>query len=238
VAICNEHTTAGSEKNPRQSNIFVARLSSGARRTAQEAATVFVAVTCLTRECERCSSSTRSTRGRRAQQGKAGAGGFSRGSHRGWPLPSSSLSTYHPAGSALTRTDGTSRSSARSNCAVIKPPGQRGQKIEILTGSKTPGTGIMVEPAAPRGRPQPVRGRYARGMRATDRFSRARPMYRSHDRECPRCGGPAHRVKRRKIDRLISLLFPRRRFRCGSMGCGWEGNLPLRPSPAPLARKR
>ena len=63
-------------------------------------------------------------------------------------------------------------------------------------------------------------------------------MYRSHDRECPRCGGPAHRVQRRKIDRLISLFFPRRRFRCGSMGCGWEGNLPVKPSPGPIAKKR
>ena len=63
-------------------------------------------------------------------------------------------------------------------------------------------------------------------------------MYLSHDRECPRCGGPAYRVQRRKIDRLISLIFPRRRFRCGSMGCGWEGNLPDKSSSEPMAKKR
>jgi len=63
-------------------------------------------------------------------------------------------------------------------------------------------------------------------------------MYLSHDRECPRCGGPAYRVQRRKIDRLISLFFPRRRFRCGSMGCGWEGNLPDKSSSEPMAKKR
>ena len=34
------------------------------------------------------------------------------------------------------------------------------------------------------------------------------------------------RVQRRFIDRLISLVRPRYRYRCRSMGCGWEGSLP------------
>jgi hypothetical protein len=44
-------------------------------------------------------------------------------------------------------------------------------------------------------------------------------------RECPRCHGPAYRVRRRLIDRLISLIFPRHRYRCESWECRWEGTL-------------
>jgi len=43
--------------------------------------------------------------------------------------------------------------------------------------------------------------------------------------ECPSCHGRAYRVQRRPVDRLLSLIALRRRYRCGSMGCGWEGNL-------------
>ena len=45
-------------------------------------------------------------------------------------------------------------------------------------------------------------------------------------RECPYRLGPAYRIRRRSIDRLVSLILPRHRFRCTSIGCGWEGNLP------------
>ena len=53
-------------------------------------------------------------------------------------------------------------------------------------------------------------------------------MYHNGKRECPRCEGAADRVQRRLIDRIISLILPRRRYRCESRGCGWEGNLPPR----------
>jgi hypothetical protein len=43
-------------------------------------------------------------------------------------------------------------------------------------------------------------------------------------RQCPRCQGPAYRVQRRVIDRLVSLIFPRHRYRCESWDCRWEGN--------------
>jgi hypothetical protein len=33
------------------------------------------------------------------------------------------------------------------------------------------------------------------------------------------------RVPRRFTDRLISLIRPLHRYRCHSIGCGWEGNL-------------
>jgi hypothetical protein len=38
-------------------------------------------------------------------------------------------------------------------------------------------------------------------------------------------------VKRRFIDRLVSLIQPRHRYRCLSMGCDWEGNLPIERVP-------
>jgi hypothetical protein len=53
----------------------------------------------------------------------------------------------------------------------------------------------------------------------------------SSTRGCPWCrrAGTSTslvRVQRRFIDRLISLVRLRYRYRCQSMGCGWEGNLP------------
>jgi hypothetical protein len=45
------------------------------------------------------------------------------------------------------------------------------------------------------------------------------------DLHCPRCRGALIRVRRRPIDRLVSLILPRRRYRCVAIGCGWEGNL-------------
>ena len=42
---------------------------------------------------------------------------------------------------------------------------------------------------------------------------------------CPRCGGVLVRVRRKPLDRLLSLFAPRRRVRCRAMGCGWEGTL-------------
>jgi len=58
-------------------------------------------------------------------------------------------------------------------------------------------------------------------------------VYRAGERECPFCHGRAYRVRRRLVDRVGSLIFPRHRFRCGAIGCGWEGNLPLRTSSLP-----
>jgi hypothetical protein len=42
---------------------------------------------------------------------------------------------------------------------------------------------------------------------------------------CPRCGGAVQRIRRRWIDRLVSLFGRVRRYRCHSLVCGWEGNL-------------
>jgi hypothetical protein len=44
---------------------------------------------------------------------------------------------------------------------------------------------------------------------------------------CPLCKGPLIRVRRRFVDRLMSLVRPVSRYRC-SIGCDWEGNLSAR----------
>jgi len=45
---------------------------------------------------------------------------------------------------------------------------------------------------------------------------------------CPKCGVRLHRVRRNPVDRLLSLVGQRRRYRCPSHGCGWEGTLPYK----------
>lgn len=42
---------------------------------------------------------------------------------------------------------------------------------------------------------------------------------------CPHCGSPTRQIHRRLRDRMISLLIPLRRYRCGNLDCRWEGNL-------------
>ncbi|GIX28408.1 MAG: hypothetical protein KatS3mg123_2289 [Burkholderiales bacterium] len=44
-------------------------------------------------------------------------------------------------------------------------------------------------------------------------------------RKCPYCGGPLERIRRRPVDRLLSLLYPVRRYRCFNPACRWEGLL-------------
>jgi hypothetical protein len=40
---------------------------------------------------------------------------------------------------------------------------------------------------------------------------------------CPRCGGPIHRVHRTRLDHLISIYVPVRRYRCHNEACHWQG---------------
>jgi len=60
-------------------------------------------------------------------------------------------------------------------------------------------------------------------------------MILNNTRGCPRCRAEAYRVRRRLIDRILSLVRPQYRFRCSSMDCGWQGNLPATPQSAPYA---
>lgn len=40
---------------------------------------------------------------------------------------------------------------------------------------------------------------------------------------CPRCGGRIHRAHRHGVDRLVNLVVPVRRYRCGGKECRWHG---------------
>ena len=53
----------------------------------------------------------------------------------------------------------------------------------------------------------------------SDRASEARAC------KCPRCDGDLIRIRRRPIDRLLSLFVSLRRFQCTNPGCNWNGNL-------------
>jgi hypothetical protein len=66
-----------------------------------------------------------------------------------------------------------------------------------------------------------------------------RPTMKSRKRprnlHCLLCHGRMLRVVRRPLDRLISLFVPVQRYRCASMGCGWECRVRPRQASAPTA---
>ena len=43
--------------------------------------------------------------------------------------------------------------------------------------------------------------------------------------KCPLCAGYATRIRRRRIDRFISLFKPVYRYRCQNYYCQWQGNI-------------
>ena len=55
---------------------------------------------------------------------------------------------------------------------------------------------------------------------------------------CPRCAGNLIRIRRRVIDRLLSLFVPVRRYECPNSFCGWKGNLRVRSGVAEKLRVR
>ena len=52
---------------------------------------------------------------------------------------------------------------------------------------------------------------------------------------CPRCSERLVRIRRRPIDRMLSLVRPARRFRCYNAACQWEGLRSLRQLRRPEA---
>jgi hypothetical protein len=42
---------------------------------------------------------------------------------------------------------------------------------------------------------------------------------------CPQCRGDLFRIRRRLIDRMLSLFVPVQRYSCQRFSCKWEGNL-------------
>ena len=55
-------------------------------------------------------------------------------------------------------------------------------------------------------------------MAGDEQASTPRPL-------CPLCGGPLERIPRHWLDHWLSLLSPRRRYRCRTWRCNWEGTL-------------
>jgi len=46
---------------------------------------------------------------------------------------------------------------------------------------------------------------------------------------CPECHSSLDRIRRRFVDRLLSLVYPVHRYHCRSFVCNWEGNLRYTP---------
>lgn len=51
--------------------------------------------------------------------------------------------------------------------------------------------------------------------------------------DCPVCHGRVERVRRKLFDRLLSLVSPRRRYRCISPLCQWEAAVRVGRNPKP-----
>jgi hypothetical protein len=46
---------------------------------------------------------------------------------------------------------------------------------------------------------------------------------------CPKCGRHALRIRRRPLDRVVSVFGTVWRFRCSDPACDWAGNVRMRP---------
>ena len=62
------------------------------------------------------------------------------------------------------------------------------------------------------------------------------PFGRHVHRACPLCAGPALRVSRHWLDRLLGIWVPSWRYRCMAASCGWAGLLLQQPQ-APSSRR-
>jgi hypothetical protein len=49
------------------------------------------------------------------------------------------------------------------------------------------------------------------------------------EQKCPLCAGHLIRIRRRFVDRLLSLFVPVHRYRCPAFTCQWEDNIRVRP---------
>jgi hypothetical protein len=48
------------------------------------------------------------------------------------------------------------------------------------------------------------------------------------EHRCPRCAAHLIRVRRRVVDRLLSLFVPVHRYECSHYCCGWKGSIRVR----------
>jgi hypothetical protein len=46
---------------------------------------------------------------------------------------------------------------------------------------------------------------------------------RFSDAQCPRCGSQLTRIHRRRVDRVLSMFVPVRRYQCKNHECAWRG---------------
>ena len=97
------------------------------------------------------------------------------------------------------------------------------------TGATQPRLAAQQTPAASPGEeiPGTIRSPATRIKRERDYTPRNTKKPPLAEPLCPHCKGPVIRVRRRFVDRLISLLIPVQRYRCRmkGWGCDWEGNL-------------
>jgi hypothetical protein len=56
--------------------------------------------------------------------------------------------------------------------------------------------------------------------------------------QCPRCAGYLLRIRRRRIDRLMSIFKPVQRYQCQHYSCRWKGNIRVKYNGAPSLTKR
>ena len=66
------------------------------------------------------------------------------------------------------------------------------------------------------------------GLSVSDGGPQVSPQTQRCAPACPRCQASVLRVRRRLLDRLISAVYPVHRYRCHSIICHWEGNLPYK----------
>ena len=55
---------------------------------------------------------------------------------------------------------------------------------------------------------------------------------------CPRCAGNLIRIRRRVVDRQLSIFVSVRRYECPNSFCVWKGNLRVRSGAAEKLRVR
>jgi len=101
---------------------------------------------------------------------------------------------------------------AKTGATLLPLPASAQQTLVAVSGNEVP---TKTRTPAPPTKP-------ARGY--TPRDTKKQPI---DEPLCPHCNGPVIRVRRRFVDRLVSLLMPVQRYRCRmkGWGCDWEGIL-------------
>lgn len=54
--------------------------------------------------------------------------------------------------------------------------------------------------------------------------------------QCPKCGRDIHRIHRTRLDHVISVFVPVRRYRCTDRECRWQGLRVTAPKSLPVSK--